>query len=221
MESSTEIYPIPEEIAEKYNSVRGIIEDWDYHKAKATLESILEEAPDHPRVLVLLATVYWLLRNPRRPEYLAKAEGILVDVIERFPGLAIAHSYLGILYFRSGRRKEAAHHAQIALKLEPRTSEEWNTLGFYYALSGNYTKALDFFLFAYTVDPSSRVAAYNISGTYAKLGKTEAALEYLEYALKSRRLLGITEKDNDFNSLRDLPRYKELIAEAKQRFGIK
>jgi tetratricopeptide (TPR) repeat protein len=116
---------------------------------------------------------------------------------------------------------EAAQHAQTALKLEPRSSEDWNALGFYYGLSGNYTKALDFFLSAYTIDPSSRVAAYNISGTYAKLGKTEAALEYLEHALKSRRLLSVTEKDNDFNSLRDLPRYKKLLAEAKQRFDIK
>lgn len=220
MEKSTEIYPIPEEIADKYNRVLDIIEDWDYHEAIRGLENILEEIPDHPRILVKLATVYWYLRDPRKPEYLEKAEKILSDVNERFPGLAIAHCILGIIYMRSGRREEAAENIREALKLEPNSSETWNTLGFYYGIGGNYTKALDFFLLAFSFDPTSRVAAYNVSATYAKLGRSEAAFEYLEHAFKSRRLLGTAERDNDFNSIRDLPKYKELVAEAKRRFRI-
>lgn len=221
MKKPTDNYPIPEELTEKYNSVQGLIEDTDFGRAEETLKYILEEAPDHPRVLVLLATVYWHLRNPKKPEYVAKAEEILLDVIKRFPDLAIAHSVLGIIYMRSGRRMEAARHAQIAVDLEPRSAEAWNILGFYHSISGNYTKALDFFLVAYTMDPTSRVAAYNVSGSYAKLGKLEAALEYLKHALTSRRLLEFVERDNDFNALRNLPKYEKLISEARDHFNIK
>ncbi len=221
MDKPVDKYPIPDELIRRYNGVQDLIEDTEYEKAIDVLESILAEAPDHPRVLVSLAKVYFHMRRPDRPEYLVKSEDILIDAIKCYPDLAIAYSFLGILYMRTGRRKEAVQHAHTAVKLEPRSAEGWNALGFYYAISGNYTKALDYFLVAYTIDPNSRVAAYNVSGTYAKLGKIDAALEYLEHALKSHRLLVFIEKDNDFNALRDLPRYKELIEESKRRFNIK
>lgn len=220
MKKTVDKYPIPEGLVQKYNSVQDLIEDTDFHKAKETLKSILEEAPDHPRVLVALAKVYFHMRSPEHPDYTTISEEMLLDVIKRYPDLAIAHSFLGILYMRTGRREESAQYAQTAVKLEPRSAGGWNALGFYYAISGNYVKALDFFLVAHTIDPSSHVAAYNISAVYAKTGDTDAALEYLEYALKSRRLFIFIREDNDFDAIRGLPEYIKLISEAEKHFDI-
>jgi tetratricopeptide (TPR) repeat protein len=224
MKKPVEKYPIPKELGEEFGDVEGIIEDLDFERAVTTIKSILDRAPDHPQVMVALAKVYFHMGSsglPEYSEYTGKSEKILLDVIERYPDLAIAHSFLGILYMWTDRRKEAAQYAQTALKLEPRSCGGWNALGFYYALSGDYTKALDFFLVAYTIDPSSRVAAYNISAAYAKMENVDGALEYLEYALKSRRLFIFIEEDKDFDEIRGLPEYIELISEAGGRFDMK
>ena len=214
-------YPIPETIAEDYDEVRRLIENDDYETAETLLKDILKTEPGHPRVMTELATIYYYLRGYDNPKWLAEAEEILVKVIAKAPDLAEAHALIAIVLRKTGRRRESIEHIEKAIELYPETAQGWNFIGFFYSgMAGNYTRALDCFLTGYTLEPDNTTAAYNISSTYARLGKSDAALQYLEDAVKSKRLLAIVPRDNDLNSLRDLPRFKEIVATAKKRFGI-
>jgi tetratricopeptide (TPR) repeat protein len=214
-------YPIPEAIAEDYEETRRLIENDDYEAAKTLLKDILDREPGHPRIKTDLANIYYYLRGYDNPKWLSEAEEILAEVIAVAPDLAEARGLLAIVLRKTGRRREAIEHIETAVSLYPETAQGWNFIGFYYGgLAGNYTKALDCFLTGYTLEPDNQTAAYNVSCTYARLGKTDAALEYLEDACKSRRLLARVPRDNDMNSLHDLPRFKEIVAAAKKRFVV-
>lgn len=49
----------------------------------------------------------------------AFATQILTAVVQEFPGLAIAHSYLGWVLSRGGRHREAIEHGRVAVQLSP------------------------------------------------------------------------------------------------------
>jgi tetratricopeptide (TPR) repeat protein len=214
-------YPIPDTIAEDYDETLRLIENDDYEAAETLLKDILVRKPGHPRVMTALANIYYYLRGRDNPKWLSEAEVILLEVVEVAPDLAETHALLGIVLKKTGRRREAAEHIKTAVELYPETAQGWNFIGYYYGgLTWNYTKALEFFLTGYTLEPENATAAYNISCTYARLDKPDAAMEYLEDALNSKRLLAIVPRDNDMNSLRDLPRFKEVVAAAKKRFGV-
>ena len=214
-------YPIPDTIVEDYDETHLLIENDDYEAAETLLKDILNTEPGHPRVMTALANIYYYLRGYDNPKWLSEAEVILLEAVKVAPDLAETHALLGIVLKKTGRRREAAEHIKTAIELYPETAQGWNFIGYYRGgLTGNYTKALEFFLTGYTIEPENATAAYNVSCTYARLGKFDAALEYLGDALKSKRLLAVVRRDNDMNSLRDLPRFKEIVATAKERFGI-
>lgn len=49
----------------------------------------------------------------------AFAAQILEAVVEEFPGLALGHSYLGWVFSRGGRHREAIEAGRVAARLEP------------------------------------------------------------------------------------------------------
>lgn len=49
----------------------------------------------------------------------AFATQIMEAVVEEFPGLAIGHSYLGWIFSRSGRHREAIEQGRVAVQMEP------------------------------------------------------------------------------------------------------
>lgn len=49
----------------------------------------------------------------------AFATQIMTAVVEEFPGLAIAHGYLGWILSRGGRHREAIEHGRVAIQLAP------------------------------------------------------------------------------------------------------
>jgi hypothetical protein len=42
-------------------------------------------------------------------------------VVEEFPGLAVGHSYLGWIYSRVDRHREAIEHGRVAVQLSPKS----------------------------------------------------------------------------------------------------
>jgi tetratricopeptide (TPR) repeat protein len=216
-----EKYPIPEGVAGDYERARDLIEEGEYEEAEALLEGILEIVPDHPRVMFVLGVVYFHAGacTPDEHEGFRKAEKALLRAIELGPGLAEAYSFLSIVYIRTGRRKETAELIETAVRLKVKSAENWNSIGLYFALDGNYTEALDYFLVAYSIDPEYYVAAYNAGCAYARLGDTESALDHLKTGLRSKRLINGVDCDPDFDSIRDLPGFKKIISAAKKRLG--
>jgi predicted Zn-dependent protease len=52
---------------------------------------------------------------------IAFATQILTAVVEEFPGLAVGHSYLGWIFSRGGRHREAIEHGRVAVELSPKS----------------------------------------------------------------------------------------------------
>jgi predicted Zn-dependent protease len=52
---------------------------------------------------------------------IAFATQILTAVVEEFPGLAVGHSYLGWIFSRVGRHREAIEHGRVAVELSPKS----------------------------------------------------------------------------------------------------
>jgi adenylate cyclase len=76
---------------------------------------------------------------------------------------------------------------------------------------------------ALLIDPDNPVTGFNLACASAlRLKDAEAALEFLGPAFKrvSVSMLNAAMTDPDLDSLRDLPRFKAMVREAKDRLGI-
>jgi adenylate cyclase len=71
------------------------------------------------------------------------------------------------------------------------------------------------------LDPGNAKQTYNFVCALARLGEAEAALDLLATIINtaSEGLLAWCQTDTDFDSLRELPRFKELMARAQARFA--
>jgi tetratricopeptide (TPR) repeat protein len=195
MDKLEEKYPIPDHAAKEYEEAVALIGEMKMEAAAATL-----------------GLVYFRLKD------LKKAEETLLNLLERGLSFAEVHSHLSAVYSWSGRMEEAARHAEIALRLNPKSPEAWTVSGLYRAFDGDYKGALDYFLAAYSMDSEYLVAAYNAACTCAVLGKTERALFYLEKALGSKYFVVHAANDADFDSIRDTADFKTLVSSAEKRF---
>ncbi|UCE26258.1 MAG: tetratricopeptide repeat protein [Candidatus Coatesbacteria bacterium] len=212
MDKLEEKYPVPEHAAKEYEEAVALIGEMEMEAAAEILERLAELEPEHPRIAATLGLVYFRLKE------LKKAEGILLKLLERGLSFAEVHSHLSAVYSWSGQMEEAAKHAEIALRLNPKSPEVWTASGLCHAFDGDYEGALDYFLAAYSMDSEFLVAAYNAACTYAVLGKPERALCYLEKALGSKYFIVNAWNDPDFDSIRDTADFKTLVSSAEKRF---
>ena len=79
---------------------------------------------------------------------------------------------------------------------------------------GERTRALDWAERAMTIAPDDPLTHFNVACTYALLGEPEKAIDLLEgwTARVNKATQRWLVNDTDFDSLRDIPRFKRLIA---------
>lgn len=205
-------YPVPESIKTVYEEAVGIMED-DPGRARKIIEGLLKLEPDEPRILNSLANTYFVEGK------LEMAEKYFLESLKHGPDFSIPNSNLSSVYSKMGRYEESAKYAERAVKYFKESPIPWNTLGIYYARSGDYKTALEYFLASYSYDGDYLVAAYNAACSYAVMGETCNALAYIEKALADRRYVKAADTDPDLDSLRDLPQFREMFANAKSRLA--
>jgi Flp pilus assembly protein TadD len=77
---------------------------------------------------------------------------------------------------------------------------------------GRYPEALEVDLRLVRLRPQDAVAHYNLACTYARLNKTDAAIRALRRAIElGYRDYRYIKQDRDLDSIRDDPRYRELM----------
>ncbi|MCS7167113.1 MAG: tetratricopeptide repeat protein [Gemmatales bacterium] len=77
---------------------------------------------------------------------------------------------------------------------------------------GRYAEALEVDLRLVRLRPQDAVAHYNLACTYARLHKTDAAIRALSRAIElGYRDYRYIKQDRDLDSIRDDPRYRELM----------
>ena len=78
---------------------------------------------------------------------------------------------------------------------------------------GNRETALEWADRAYRTNPKSNGVAYNSACIFARLGDTDRALDLIERAIElGSRNKKYFETDSDFESIRQHPRFKKLLA---------
>lgn len=118
-------------------------------------------------------------------------EAVWNDVVQKHPGNARAHCYLGEIYEENGRIDKAIEQYAIALGLKPRYGEAHSNLGGAYLASGRTDNAIEQFRIALTLDPLNSTPEYyygvvnqNLGIAYAHKGDFERAREYFQEARK-------------------------------------
>ena len=75
---------------------------------------------DHPRVMEVIANAIEL----EKENDVAFATQILTDLVAEFPKVSIAHAYLGWIYSRGERHREAIEQGRVAVQMSPKSERE-------------------------------------------------------------------------------------------------
>jgi hypothetical protein len=119
--------------------------------------------------------------------------------------------------FRTSQWKEAAAAYQKITEAEPRNGQAWYRLGISWYSLGRYGEAIPPMQRAVQIGRNPTVM-YNLACAMARNGETDSALVWLDRAGASGQFTAEQiEKDEDFTSLRALPRYKEVLANADMK----
>jgi tetratricopeptide (TPR) repeat protein len=160
--------------------------------ARKYYEQAVRFKPDYPEAINNLGTVYYARKSfGRSIRYYQRA-------LKYAPDSASIYSNLGTAYFARKKYKQAMETYQIALKLDPNVFES----------HGSYGVLLE----ERNVEERAKFH-FHMAKLYAQAGRNELALQYLRKALeegfKDKKKI---EEDADFEAMRDLPEFKELLA---------
>jgi tetratricopeptide (TPR) repeat protein len=160
--------------------------------ARKSYEQAIRYKPDYAEAINNLGTVYYARKSfGRAIRYYQRA-------LKYTPKSASIYSNLGTAYFARKKYKEAMETYQTALKLDPNVFEN----------HGSYGVLLE----ERSVEERAKFH-FHLAKLYAQAGRNELALQYLRKALeegfKDKKKM---EEDPDFQAMRDLPEFKELLA---------
>jgi len=109
--------------------------------------------------------------------------------------------------------KEVLVRTARALQLNPADSRALVLGALAHFRAGDSGTAVEWIEKAYKLDPESASTAYNSACLYAKIGKLDRALDLVEVAIRlGNRNKRYFETDPDFESLREHPRFKEILS---------
>ena len=160
--------------------------------ARKSYEQAIRLKPDYAEAINNLGTVYYARKSfGRAIRYYQRA-------LKYAPNSASIYSNLGTAYFARKKYKEAMETYQTALKLDPNVFEN----------HGSYGVLLE----ERSVEERAKFH-FHLAKLYAQAGRNELAFQYLRKALeegfKDKKKM---EEDPDFQAMRDLPEFKELLA---------
>jgi TolB-like protein/DNA-binding winged helix-turn-helix (wHTH) protein/Tfp pilus assembly protein PilF len=220
-----------------------LLYEWDWRSSEREFRRALELNPGLAEGHAHFAVYWWAMGKPERAleeaEIANRIDPLSVNhclgrfyyfnrqydraaaeyqkVLAADPDHAMAHFFLGIVYTKMGREKEAVEELERASDLQG-DAELARVLRSAFA-SGGYRGAMR----AWLDDTKKKVdrgveQALSVAIEYARLGEKEQALNWLERAAdeRSRALVYEIRTDPQFDILRDNPRYRQLI----QRIGL-
>ena len=160
--------------------------------ARKSYEQAIRLKPDYAEAINNIGTVYYARKSfGRAIRYYQRA-------LKYAPNSASIYSNLGTAYFARKKYKEAMETYQTALKLDPNVFEN----------HGSYGVLLE----ERSVEERAKFH-FHLAKLYAQAGRNELAFQYLRKALeegfKDKKKM---EEDPDFQAMRDLPEFKELLA---------
>jgi tetratricopeptide (TPR) repeat protein len=137
-------------------------------------------------------------------------------VIELDPNFSLAYVTLGHSYLKQGRNAEAITNLEKAVELSDRASGNLSDLGYGYGVTGKRTEAITVVKELEQKYARKESLGLYVAGVYAGLGEKDKAFEWLEKGFQTKENLGLIRWRIPFESLRDDPRYKDLL----KRMGL-
>lgn len=98
---------------------------------------------------------------------------------------AESHINLGASYLDNGQFNDAFREFEKAIKLNPRSKETLNYLGYLSMRFKKYDEAIGYYKKAISIDPDYSEAMNNLGVTYAETENWDEALRYFESALSN------------------------------------
>lgn len=92
----------------RYDRATFLFETRSYSQAAALLEPLVAQHPGNAEVLLLQARSYYYSAQ------LGRAEGVLREMVQRWPSDGYAHLLLARTLQRAGRAEEGARHLKLA-----------------------------------------------------------------------------------------------------------
>ncbi|MFM1918454.1 MAG: hypothetical protein RLZZ303_88 [Candidatus Hydrogenedentota bacterium] len=189
------------------------VREVDYRLAETELRKAIAAAPGWSRPHAALGRL--LVRNAvgRREE----AEKELLIAAEMDPDYWDPHDSLGIVYRLLGRHEEAYAAARRAVELAPQLVGPHNNLANLLMAMERYDEAEEQYRAAIELDPHHAKPYYNLACLYSRTGRKDEALAQLEAAIQREPVLRIEATDDeDFEPLRRMKRFRDLIAQPKK-----
>ena len=135
-----------------------------------------------------------------------------LKTIELNPNFSDAYRVLGLSYLKQGRESEGIANLEKAAELSNRASVSLADLGYAYGVTGNRTKAIAIAKQLEEMYQKKQSVGRSVAAVYAGLGDKDKVFEWLEKDFQSRNgEIGLIRWQIPFESLRDDPRFKDLI----------
>jgi len=202
---------------------RHFYEQGKFAKADESLARALELDPNSWEVNTEAARIYFF---QRRFEEAARHYERAVEIDETdYHSWGMLCSAYEALHNKEGvarAAKMALSQSERVIAHDPTNGAAHGIGAFGLALSGKRDRLRDWIDRALLISPDNMIMRYNFACTTALyLNDPEAALDLLEPVLRdvSHSAFKAISSDPDMDSLRDIPRFKALMAQAAQRFG--
>ncbi len=137
----------------------------------------------------------------------------IIELDPNFPG---AYQSLGLSYLKQGRNAEAIASFEKAVELSNRAGETLMYLGYGYGVTGKRSEAMAIVKESEEKYARKETNGRYVAGVYAGLGEKDKAFEWLEKDFQSKGELSNTKWAIPYESLRDDPRYNDLL----KRMGL-
>ncbi len=181
-----------------------------FHEATSMIKRAHELDPLSSIISLNISIMYQMQNDDK-----ASIENSL-KLIEIDPNFSKAYDFLGMSYLRTGREQEAIANLEKAVELSSRDGYPLMDLGYGYAVVGKLSEAKLIARELEEKNARNETPGECVAGVYAGLGQKDKAFEWLEKDFQAKRETSEIRFLIAFESLRDDPRYNDLL----KRMGL-
>lgn len=197
--------------ASTYNAACALSRAGKVPQALDTLDAALEAGFDHPSLIERDDDLDALREDPRLARLKKKAEDLTLSVPDVESGIS------RLFWRRSAWREEIPRYAAYA-KAHPGSGRAQYNLGYAQLLAERPDAALPAFLRALELGYRKPATLYNLACSHAQLREKDKAFDFLFRAIDAGYdSHDQIRRDDDLDTLRGDPRFKEVLARAKER----
>lgn len=142
-------------------------------------ETLRKISKDTLIVLIIFFSFFTAMRNLSwRNNFVLWSE-----MVQRYPGNAVAHNSLGVCYYDKNMLEEAGREFKKAIELNPDLLDAYINYGSYLGRKGLNSEAINCFTYVLELNPEYMPAYNNLGIAYARLKEWEQARKVWEKAL--------------------------------------